>query len=70
MASKTELRRVRVECQRTKASVKQPKLVRDQLKRVSASSNTKASKRQLSAVRAELRKSKASVKQLKAYATS
>jgi len=39
--------------------------VRYQLKRVSASSNTKASRVQLQKVRMELRKSKASVKQLR-----
>ena len=62
MAYKTELDRVRVECQRSKASVQQLKLVRGELNRVSASSKTKAFKRELSVVRTELRKSTASVR--------
>lgn len=72
-ASKAALRKARAECQKvkaelrkSKASVKQLKAVRNQLKKVSASSSTKASKDQLSKVRSELRKTKASVKQLRA----
>ena len=62
---KTELHGVTVELRKNKAFVTELRAVRDQVMKVSASSNAKASNIELNGLTVELRNTKASVKQLK-----